>query len=304
MVTGTIAPTQAPDVEDDSVAGLDATCLYLRDLRRSPLTRPLTADEEITWGRRARAGEQQAINRLTLANTRLVVTIARKYVRVGGVPLADLIAEGNLGLLHAITKFDPDRGLRFSTYAGWWIHHDIQRGIMNKKSLIRVPVYVQKDLAQRRRQEARAIAASSAGAPAAPAEEAASWPFVRSASPAPHDPRPLAVFLSIDVDEDPDNGGAPLRDRLADARAQAPESAIQARQVRETITRWLAILTPRQRFVLEQRLGLNDGEPTTATVLANTMGITRERVRQIQVQAVRVLRKRARAEGTDIAALF
>lgn len=283
----------------DDVSSLDAARLYLRDVRRSPLTRPLTADEEVAWGRRARAGDRQAIHRLTLANTRLVVTIARKYGRdSSGVPLADLIAEGNLGLLHAITKFDPDRGFRFSTYAGWWIHHHIQRGILNRGNLVRLPVHVHKQIAASRR--AMGQMAQATGRCPSLTQMAA------RTGQSPERLGQLAILnvppLSLDADDNADDetDTPPLRDRLADPRTEAPESAIQTRQMHAHMARWLSLLSPRQRFILEGRFGLNGRDPMKWADIADALGLTCERVRQIQAQALRLVRGRARSEGCDL----
>lgn len=281
--------TKAP--EDDAVA-LDAAQMYIRDLRRSPLTRPLTAEEEVTWGRRARNGERQAVDRMAAANTRLVVTIARRYLR-SGEPLADLIAEGNLGLLHAIEKFDPDRGFRFSTYASWWIRQAIERGIMNKARLVRLPVHIHKEISGYRR-AARTLEQETEG-PVQPTQIAKK---VGQSQERAHDLALLNnVVLSIDaVDE---YGDTPLRDSLAGDPETGPESIIQTHQIQARIKRWLTALTPRQRFIVERRFGLNGQEPMTLASMAKAVGVTRERVRQIQVEALCQIQEMARADGAD-----
>jgi RNA polymerase nonessential primary-like sigma factor len=266
---------------DDYYSHADATRLYLREIGFSPL---LTAQEEVYFARRAQKGEAAARKRMIESNLRLVVKIARRYMN-RGLSLLDLIEEGNLGLIRAVEKFDPERGFRFSTYATWWIRQTIERGIMNQTRTIRLPVHVLKEINIYQR-AARYLAQKLDHEPT-PEE-------VASLLDKPVDDVKQMLGLtervtSVDapLDDDPDRS---LLDAIADDRTPDPEHLMQREDLQMVIQEWLGELNDKQREVVERRFGLNNREIATLEEVGADIGVTRERVRQIQVEALKRLR--------------
>jgi len=266
----------------------DATRLYLNEIGAAKL---LTADEEKTLGRLVQAGDQAARQRMIVSNLRLVVKIARRYMN-RGMPLIDLIEEGNLGLIHAVEKFDPELGFRFSTYATWWIRQSIERSLMTQTRIIRLPVHVVKEMntyLRASRQLAQQV---------------------------DHDPTPedIAALLdkpldevrrtlglnehtgSIDAATSKDSDRV-LLDTIPDEDATDPVDMLFREDIRQHVQEWLLQLNEKQRIVVERRFGLNDRDVETLDAVAVHLGVTRERVRQIQVEALRRLRKLLRDQG-------
>jgi RNA polymerase nonessential primary-like sigma factor len=266
---------------DDYYSHADATRLYLREIGFSTL---LTAQEEVHFARRAQKGEAAARKRMIESNLRLVVKIARRYMN-RGLSLLDLIEEGNLGLIRAVEKFDPERGFRFSTYATWWIRQTIERGIMNQTRTIRLPVHVLKEINIYQR-AARYLAQKLDHEPT-PEE-------VASLLDKPVDDVKQMLGLtervtSVDapLDDDPDRS---LLDAIADDRTPDPEHLMQREDLQMVIQEWLGELNDKQREVVERRFGLNNREIATLEEVGADIGVTRERVRQIQVEALKRLR--------------
>ncbi len=266
---------------DDYYSHADATRLYLREIGFSPL---LTAQEEVYYARRAQKGEEAARRRMIESNLRLVVKIARRYMN-RGLSLLDLIEEGNLGLIRAVEKFDPERGFRFSTYATWWIRQTIERGIMNQTRTIRLPVHVLKEINIYQR-AARYLAQKLDHEPT-PEE-------VANLLDKPVDDVKQMLGLtervtSVDapLDDDPDRS---LLDAIADDRTPDPEHLMQREDLQVVIREWLNELNDKQREVVERRFGLNNREIATLEEVGADIGVTRERVRQIQVDALKRLR--------------
>jgi RNA polymerase nonessential primary-like sigma factor len=259
----------------------DATRLYLREIGFSPL---LTAEEEVYFARRAQKGDGAARKRMIESNLRLVVKIARRYMN-RGLSLLDLIEEGNLGLIRAVEKFDPERGFRFSTYATWWIRQTIERGIMNQTRTIRLPVHVLKEINIYQR-AARHLAQKLDHEPS-PEEVAALLD-----KPVEDVKEMLGLnerIASVDapLDDDPDRS---LLDAIADDRTPDPENMLQHDDLQQLIELWLNELSDKQREVVERRFGLSGREISTLEEVGADIGVTRERVRQIQVEALKRLR--------------
>ena len=306
-------PDDAADGPDEGAAVLPAAALaagegevgntlqtYLRDIRRAPL---FTPEEEFATAVRARAGEFDARQQMIERNLRLVVSIAKNYLG-RGLPLTDLIEEGNLGLMHAIGKFEPERGFRFSTYASWWIRQSVERAIMHQARLVRLPVHVVRELNQvlkaRRALESERSARGSDGH--VRVEDIAE----RLGRP-PDEVTELLRFselpTSLDAPLDRDSADSML-DSVADDAAPDPLDRTLSHEVDVLLQHGLQELNEREREVLAGRYGLRDREPETLEVLAERLGLTRERIRQIQQEALVKLRRRMARSGVDRDSLF
>ncbi|MBW8189599.1 RNA polymerase sigma factor RpoS [Neiella marina] len=281
--------------QQDLQKNLDATQLYLSEIGFSPL---LTAAEEVFFARRALKGDERARKRMIESNLRLVVKIARRYNN-RGLTLLDLIEEGNLGLIRAVEKFDPERGFRFSTYATWWIRQTIERAIMNQTRTIRLPIHVVKELNVYLR-TARELAQSLDHEPTA--EEIA----MKLDKPVEDVSRMLRLNEKISSVDTPIGGGndKALLDVIADETESGPEEKLQDSDMQRNIVRWLEDLNPKQREVLARRFGLLGYEPSTLEDVGSEIGLTRERVRQIQVEALRRLRDVLTKNGLSVESLF
>ncbi|KAB8305225.1 RNA polymerase sigma factor RpoS [Erwinia endophytica] len=275
---------------------LDATQLYLGEIGYSPL---LTAEEEVFFARRALRGDIPSRRRMIESNLRLVVKIARRYTN-RGLALLDLIEEGNLGLIRAVEKFDPERGFRFSTYATWWIRQTIERAIMNQTRTIRLPIHIVKELNVYLR-TARELAHKLDHEPSA--EEIAE----QLDRPVDDVSRMLRLNERITSVDTPLGGGdseKALLDILADEKNNGPEDTTQDDDMKQSIVKWLFELNAKQREVLARRFGLLGYEAATLEDVGREIGLTRERVRQIQVEGLRRLREILQAQGLNIEALF
>lgn len=284
-----------PDAGKISAEALDATRMYLGEIGFSPL---LTAEEEVYFSRRALKGDEAARKRMIESNLRLVVKIARRYLN-RGLPLLDLIEEGNLGLIHAVEKFDPERGFRFSTYATWWIRQTIERGIMNQTRTIRLPIHIIKEINIYLR-AARQLTQELDREPSA--EEIAQ----RVEKPVAEVKRMMGLnerVASVDVPIGRD-GDRSLLDAIPDETNNDPSTLLQDDDIHDVLNQWLGKLSDKQREVVERRFGLNGHEKATLEEVGNCIGVTRERVRQIQMDALKRLRGMLEAEGLSEEALF
>lgn len=291
----TSTATAAAEADTGADAG-NTLQRYLRDIRRAPL---FSADEELATARAAREGSFEARQAMIEHNLRLVVSIAKNYLG-RGLPLPDLIEEGNLGLMHAIAKFEPERGFRFSTYASWWIRQAVERALVHQTRLVRLPVHVVRELNQVLRAR-RALEAEASGEPVS-AEAIArrlAWPLadVVALLGMTEQPASLDAPLERDMTES-------LLDGVADERAADPVGLMLSHEVSALLAQDLAGLSPREREVLGGRYGLDEREPETLEVLAQRLGLTRERVRQIQQEALQKLKRRLLGRGVGPEALF
>lgn len=291
------ASSSAPRGREEDVfyKSLDATQMYLNEIGFSPL---LTPEEEVHFARLARKGVEAGRRRMIESNLRLVVKISRRYVN-RGLSLLDLIEEGNLGLIRAVEKFDPERGFRFSTYATWWIRQTIERAIMNQTRTIRLPIHVVKELNV----------------------------YLRAAreltQKLDHDPTPeeIAELLDKPVDDvkrmlglnervtsvdtplghDSDKS---ILDTISDIRESDPAVLLQDSDLNDSIDKWLCELSEKQREVVARRFGLRGYETSTLEEVGKEIGLTRERVRQIQVEALKRLRLILEKQGLTSDSLF
>ena len=274
---------------------LDATQLYLNEIGYSPL---LSADEEKYYARQARSGDESGRQRMIESNLRLVVKISRRYIN-RGLTLLDLIEEGNLGLIRAVEKFDPDLGFRFSTYATWWIRQTIERAIMNQTRTIRLPIHVVKELNVYLR-AARELTQKLDHEPSA--EEIATM----LDRPVADVKRMLGLnerVISMDMPVGPDSDSS-MVDLIADGQVCDPSQLLQDIDIKDNIAVWLEELSHKQREVVSRRFGLRGYESSTLEEVGREIGLTRERVRQIQVEALRRLRSIMETQGLSGDSLF
>jgi RNA polymerase nonessential primary-like sigma factor len=273
----------------------DATRMYLSEIGFSPL---LSAEEEVYYSRRALRGDEASRQRMIESNLRLVVKIARRYMN-RGLPLLDLIEEGNLGLIHAVKKFDPERGFRFSTYATWWIRQTIERAIMNQTRTIRLPIHIIKEINIYLR-AARKLQQELDRDPTP--EEIGRF----LDKPAGEVKRLLGLNERIASVNAPlsKEGDRILLDAIPDDEKTDPWRQLQDENLHQVIHRWMDCLSEKQRQVVERRFGLNGYEKATLEEVGNEIGVTRERVRQIQMDALKRLRQIMEREGLTEEALF
>jgi RNA polymerase nonessential primary-like sigma factor len=273
----------------------DPTRLYLNEIGASPL---LTAEEEVKFSRLAQSGDEAARKRMIESNLRLVVKIARRYLN-RGLALLDLIEEGNLGLIRAVEKFDPERGFRFSTYATWWIRQTIERAIMNQTRTIRLPIHVVKEINKYLR-AARGLAQSLDHEPSA--EEIAELlhkPIKDVEKMLGLNERTASTDSTILSDS-----GKTLLDTIPDEHVKDPTDVLQEDEIHNNIEDCLAQLSDKQREVVERRFGLHGYSVSTLEEVGREIGVTRERVRQIQMDALKKLRKILEQEGISVDALL
>ncbi|OJF70370.1 RNA polymerase sigma factor RpoS [Alteromonas sp. V450] len=281
--------------QDDQPKNLDATQLYLGEIGFSPL---LTAEEEVYFARRSLKGCEASRKRMIVSNLRLVVKIARRYNN-RGLALLDLIEEGNLGLIRAVEKFDPERGFRFSTYATWWIRQTIERAIMNQTRTIRLPIHVVKEL----NVYLRASRELSQKLDHEPTAEEIAAALDKPVEDVTKMLRLNERITSVDTPIGGENDKA-LLDIIADEKEFSPEESLQDSDIKSNIVSWLEELNPKQREVLARRFGLMGYEPSTLEDVGAEIGLTRERVRQIQVEALRRLRDMLGHQGLSLENLF
>jgi RNA polymerase nonessential primary-like sigma factor len=283
---------QALKARDD---GFDATRVYLNDLGRSKL---LSAEQEKYYGSRALQGDPESRKVMIESNLRLVVKISRRYLN-RGLPLLDLIEEGNLGLIRAVEKFDPDRGFRFSTYATWWIRQTIERAIMNQTRTIRLPIHIVKEMntylkAQRHLQQSLDHDPS--------AEEIAQFmdkPVYKVEKMLKLNERVTSIDVPCSKDID-----KPMVETISDDESPSAADQIQEDGIRQSISGWVFQLPEKQREVICRRYGLCGYEPETLEQVALELNVTRERVRQIQMDGLKRLKEILHTNGYSFETIF
>lgn len=281
--------TDFPEVERD------VTRLYLSQIGFSPL---LSAAEEVHFARLAQQGNAAGRRRMIESNLRLVVKIARRYMN-RGLPLLDLIEEGNLGLIHAVEKFDPERGFRFSTYATWWIRQTIERGLMSQTRTIRLPIHVVKEInvyLRATRKLAQTLARE-------PTPEDVARLLDR---PLEEVQRLLGLNERVSSADRPLDGESDwtLLDTIQDEQNIDPARLLQSADMQRHLELWLGQLSDKQRAVVLRRFGLDGRDAATLEEVGQALGVTRERARQIQVEALRRLRLMLEREGFSGDAVF
>jgi RNA polymerase nonessential primary-like sigma factor len=312
---GMIAPAAPAAVDDDEAVVLrngavpaadvdlgNALQAYLRDIRRTPL---LTPQQEYDTAVRARAGEFAARQAMIEHNLRLVVSIAKNYLG-RGLPMSDLIEEGNLGLMHAISKFEPERGFRFSTYASWWIRQSIERALMHQARLVRLPVHIVRELNHvlKARRALEALRSQNGTEAVVRAEDIAALlgrPLAQISELLAYAELPSSLDSPVDRNGE---GGESMMDMVADEQAVDPLGLRLSHELEELLEHGLAALNEREREVLAGRYGLSDREPETLDVLAIRLGLTRERIRQIQIEALNKLKRNMMRHGVDRDSIF
>jgi RNA polymerase nonessential primary-like sigma factor len=278
---------------------------YLREIRRAPL---LTPEQEFSTATLARQGDFRARQAMIEHNLRLVVSIAKNYLG-RGLPLTDLIEEGNLGLMHSISKFEPERGFRFSTYASWWVRQHIERAIMHQARLVRLPVHVVRELNHvlkaRRALESAAASAGAADKPVRVEDVAAAVgrPVKEVSDLLKFAEQPTSLDAPIEWHQG-ENSSESVLDGVADDGSTDPMSLTLNNEVELLLSHGLEELNEREREVVSGRYGLGDREPETLEVLAARLGLTRERIRQIQQESLLKLKRRMVRQGIDRDSIF
>lgn len=276
-------------------SGFDATRVYLNELSRSKL---LTAEQEKSYGTLALRGDREARKVMIESNLRLVVKISQRYLN-RGLPLLDLIEEGNLGLIRAVEKFDPERGFRFSTYATWWIRQTIERAIMNQTRTIRLPIHIVKEMntyLKAQRQLAQLLDYEPS------AEDVAK----HLGKPVGKVEKMLKLnerVTSIDIPGGKDFD-QPLVDSLSDSESASPSEQLQEVGMKQNVASWVFQLPEKQREVICRRYGLCGYEDSTLEEVAQELNVTRERVRQIQMDGLKRLKEILEISGYSFESIF
>lgn len=260
---------------------MDPIKAYLKDVRPIVL---LTADEEIKLARRVKQGDKEAREKMIRANLRLVISIAKRYINLG-VPLSDLIEEGNIGLMRSVEKFDPGRGFRFSTYAAWWIKQGISRAIIDQGKMIRVPVYMNEEI-HKYKKIVEKLTHKLKRKPRA-------GEIAKKMTIAVDKVRDLEGSISRMASLDApigEAGESQIKDIIEDENIASPDEELEIFFNKERAMSFLDTLGDREKKIIEMRYGLTDGNPHTLAQIAKVLGVSRERVRQLEAGAIKKIR--------------
>ncbi len=270
----------------------DITQAYFNEIRRRNL---LTVEQERTLAGLAKQGDLEAKQKMIEHNLRLVVKIARRYV-YANMAFLDLIEEGNLGLMHALDKFDPDRGFRFSTYATWWIKQSIERAIMNQSRTIRLPIHIVKRINAIRR-EMRKLDGEidPEGRKMEQVANKLSMTIEQVWSALHHNELLLSLDAPLEID-----GTLSIGESIPDKPELGPDTILEEAEIQKLLGAWVYALSPKERSVIEMRYGLNDQEAMTLEQISQLLGLTRERIRQIQNEALNHIRKQCSDCGVTV----
>ncbi len=261
---------------------MDSIRAYLKDVRPIAL---LTPEEEVTLARAVQKGDKEAREKMICANLRLVISLAKRYVNLG-IPLSDLIEEGNIGLMRSVEKFDPEKGYRFSTYAAWWIKQGISRAIIDQGKMIRVPVYMNEEIVRHR----KAVEALTHKLGRKPQTGEVAKRMQLSVDKVKELEGAVARMLSLDAPIGEDGDGQ-VKDLIEDETLAAPDEQMEVFLNKERARDILKELPERERQIITLRFGLDDGEPRTLAEIADVMGVSRERVRQLEGAIIKRLRQ-------------
>jgi RNA polymerase nonessential primary-like sigma factor len=286
---------EAISMEAHNDNNFDATRFYLNELGKSQL---LTADQEKFYGKKALRGDEKARNIMIESNLRLVVKISRRYLN-RGLPLLDLIEEGNLGLIRAVEKFDPDKGFRFSTYATWWIRQTIERAIMNQTRTIRLPIHIVKEMNVYLKAQHHLTQLMDREPSAEDIAEYLDKPVSVVKKMLKLNERVTSVDVPGGKDFD-----KPLVESISDVESMSPTEKLQEDGIKQNIANWVFQLSEKQREVICRRYGLCGYENATLEQVAQELGVTRERVRQIQMDSLKRLKEILEFNGYSFEAIF
>lgn len=270
---------------------MDALKLYIKDIKHIPL---LTAEEELKTARRVKRGDAQARRLMIRSNVRLVINIAKQYANYG-VPLLDLIEEGNLGLMKAVSKFDPKRGYRFSTYAAWWIKQHVTRALADQGKTVRIPVYMVETLSRFRKVQERLLHRHRRKPKVSELARTMKMPVSKIKELMQIDQGTTSLDQPVG-----EEGEASMLDLIEDPKTSSSQDQVNKLFRNERVTKLLENMNPREKEILELRFGLKDGETHTLNEAAKIFNITRERVRQIEAAALKKLRVLIGSQSSEI----
>jgi len=261
---------------------LDPIRAYFKDVRHIPLLKP---EEEVSLARRIQKGDRQARDQMIKSNLRLVISIAKRYMNLG-IPLSDLIEEGNIGLMRAVDKFDPERGFRFSTYAAWWIKQSVSRSIVDQGKMIRIPVYMNEELTKHK----KAVEHLTHKLKRKPRVAEIAKKMQVGVDRVRELRQCVAKMSSLDAPIG-EEGEGQFKDIVQDTTLEAPHEELEGFLNKERTLDLLSMMADREREVLDMRFGITDGEKRTLAEIAKKLGVSRERVRQVEVGAIKKLRE-------------
>jgi RNA polymerase primary sigma factor len=261
---------------------VDPIKAYLKDIRHIPL---LSAKKEIELAKLIKKGDKQAREEMIRSNLRLVISIAKKYTNLG-IPLSDLIEEGNIGLIKAVEKFDPTRGFRFSTYAAWWIKQSVSRAIIDQGKMIRIPVYMNEEILKCK----KATEALTHRLKRKPTMGEIAKKLQTSVEKIRELNNWIAKMSSLEAPIG-EEGEGQVKDIIEDEALLSPDEELESFFNKERATELLGMMNKREREILDMRFGLTDGNTRTLAEIAKKMGVSRERIRQVEAAALKKLRR-------------